>query len=77
MQYGIPDCLSHIPNPLENVPSAPITIGMTWTDRQFQIRLISYFKLSILSLSLLTILVNSSVEWAGNINHNAQLLFLI
>ena len=26
MQYSIPKCLSHIPNPLETVPSAQVTI---------------------------------------------------
>ena len=26
MQYGIPNCLSHIPNPLDTVPSAPIDL---------------------------------------------------
>ena len=26
MQYSIPKCLSHIPNPLGTVPSAPVTI---------------------------------------------------
>ena len=26
MQYGIPNCLSHIPNPVDTVPSAPIDL---------------------------------------------------
>ena len=42
MQYGILNCLSHISNPLETVPSEPITIEMTWIEWQFQIH---YFDL--------------------------------
>lgn len=69
MQYSIPNCLSHISNPFETVPSEPITIEMTWVERQLQIHLISYFRsqyLSVFSISLLKYYFG--VEWAGNIN---------
>ena len=33
MQYSIPKCPSHIPNPLETVPSVPVTIeGLELND---------------------------------------------
>ena len=72
MQYGIPNCLSHISNPFETVPSEPVTIEMTWIERQFQIHLISYLRsqyLSVFSISLLKYRYYFGVEWAaGNIN---------
>ena len=37
IQCGVPNCLGNISNLLETVPSAPVTIGMTSSKRQFQI----------------------------------------
>ena len=69
MQYGIPNCLSHISNPFETVPSEPVTIERIWIEWQFQIHLISYFRSQYLSVFFISLLNNYfGVEWAGNIN---------
>ena len=69
MQYGTPNCLSHISNPFETVPSEPVTIERIWIEWQFQIHLISYSRSQYLSVFFISLLNNYfGVEWAGNIN---------
>lgn len=69
MQYGIPNCLSHISNPFETVPSEAVTIERIWIEWQFQIHLISYSRSQYLSVFFISLLNNYfGVEWAGNIN---------
>ena len=79
MQYGIPNCLSHISKPIETVPSEPITIEMTWTERQFQIHLISYFRSQYLSVFSTSLLKYYLVFWSrmGRQHQYNKIIFII